>query len=198
LFLFLIFNFVVLGSWYLDCHVYRKRWWHWWWWSPRSNMHDHKRPFTEKDGHIQRSCTASVYNACTRSDTVRNGFCIPRSYKNAKCDTTCPFYISHLWSIISVLYVIDVCRRVFLFLWLSRNVDTLSAIFLPSSPLFSSFYNNSVSLVNYDVSFLPMFRLYVLRVPLFPLFTLIISFCSLCFSLCLAIFTRLPKTSRDF
>jgi hypothetical protein len=76
-----------------------------------------------------------------------------------KTDTTCPFYISHLWSIISVLYVIDVWRRVFLFLWLSRNVDTSSAIF-------TSFYNNSVSLVNYDVSSLPMFRLYLSRVSL--------------------------------
>ncbi len=51
---------------------------------PRSNMHDRKRPFTEKNGDIQRSCTASVYDACTRSDTVRNGFRIRRSYKNAK------------------------------------------------------------------------------------------------------------------
>jgi hypothetical protein len=80
------------------------------------------------------------------------------------CDTTCPFYISHLWSITSVLYVVDVWRRVFLFLWLSLYVDTLSAIFLPSSPLFPSFYNNSVSLVNYHVSSHPMFRLYVSRV----------------------------------
>ncbi len=51
---------------------------------PRSNMHDRKRPFTEKNGDIQRSCTASVYDACTRSDTVGNGFRIRRSYKNAK------------------------------------------------------------------------------------------------------------------
>jgi hypothetical protein len=51
---------------------------------PRSNMHDRKRPFTEENGDIQRSCTASVYGACTRSDTVGKGFRIRRSYKNAK------------------------------------------------------------------------------------------------------------------
>jgi hypothetical protein len=51
---------------------------------PRSNMHDRKRPFTEKNGDLQRPCTASVYDACTRSDTVGNGFRIRRSYKNGK------------------------------------------------------------------------------------------------------------------
>jgi hypothetical protein len=53
---------------------------------PKSNMHDRKRPFTEKKGdiQIQRSCTASVYDAYTRSDTVGNGFRIRRSYKNGK------------------------------------------------------------------------------------------------------------------
>jgi hypothetical protein len=51
---------------------------------PRSNMHDRKRPFTENNRDIQRSWTGFVYDACTRSDTVGNGFCIRRSYKNAK------------------------------------------------------------------------------------------------------------------
>jgi hypothetical protein len=37
-----------------------------------------------KKGGIQRSCTASAYDACTRNDTVGKGFCIRRSYKNAK------------------------------------------------------------------------------------------------------------------
>jgi hypothetical protein len=46
---------------------------------PRSNKHDRKRPFTEKNRNIQRSCTASVYDACTRSDTVGNGFRIVKS-----------------------------------------------------------------------------------------------------------------------
>ncbi len=38
------------------------------------------------------------------------------------CDTTCPSYISHLCSIISLLYVINVWHRVFLFLCVGGRV----------------------------------------------------------------------------
>jgi hypothetical protein len=51
---------------------------------PRSNMHGRKRPFTEKNGHIRRSYTVSVHGHRIRSETVRNGFRIRRSYKNTE------------------------------------------------------------------------------------------------------------------
>jgi hypothetical protein len=51
---------------------------------PRSNMHGRKRPFTEKNGDIRRSYTVSVHGHRIRSETVRNGFRIRRSYKNTE------------------------------------------------------------------------------------------------------------------
>jgi hypothetical protein len=51
---------------------------------PRSNMHGRKRPFTEKNGDIRRSYTVSVHGHRIRSETVRNGFRIQRSYKNTE------------------------------------------------------------------------------------------------------------------
>ncbi len=51
---------------------------------PRSNVHGRKRPFTEKNGDIRRSYTVFVHGHRIRSETVRNGFRIRRSYKNTE------------------------------------------------------------------------------------------------------------------
>jgi hypothetical protein len=48
---------------------------------PRSNMHGRKRPFTVKNGDIRRSYTGSVHGHRIRSETMRNGYRIRRSYK---------------------------------------------------------------------------------------------------------------------
>ena len=66
--------------------------------TPRSNMHARKRSFTEKNGDIRRSCTASVYDARIRSDTVRNGFRKRRSYKNMEW-----LKDKHLYSVYGVI-----------------------------------------------------------------------------------------------
>ena len=47
-------------------------------------MHARKQSFTEKNGDIRRSCTASIYDARMLSDTMRNGFRKWRSYKNTE------------------------------------------------------------------------------------------------------------------
>ncbi len=52
--------------------------------TPRSNMHGRKRPFTMKNGDIRRSYTGSVHGHRIRSETVRNGYRIRRSYKNTE------------------------------------------------------------------------------------------------------------------
>jgi hypothetical protein len=49
---------------------------------PRSNMHGRKRPFTLKNRDIRRSYTGSVHEHRIRSETVRNGYRIRRSYEN--------------------------------------------------------------------------------------------------------------------
>ena len=65
---------------------------------PRSNLHARKRSFTEKNGDIRRSCTASVYDARIRSDTMRNGFRKRRSYKNTEW-----LKEKHLYSVYGVI-----------------------------------------------------------------------------------------------
>jgi hypothetical protein len=47
-------------------------------------MHGRKRPFTMKNGDIRRSYTGSVHGHRIRSETVRNGYRIRRSYKNTE------------------------------------------------------------------------------------------------------------------
>jgi hypothetical protein len=47
-------------------------------------MHGRKRPFTEKNGDIRRY-TEVVHCFRIRSEAVRNGFRIRRSYKNTEC-----------------------------------------------------------------------------------------------------------------
>jgi hypothetical protein len=44
-------------------------------------MHGRKRPFMVKNGDIQRSYTGSVHGHRIRSEMVRNGYRIRRSYK---------------------------------------------------------------------------------------------------------------------
>jgi hypothetical protein len=92
---------------------------------PRSNMHDRKGPFTGKNGDIQRSCAASVYDACTRSDTVGNGFRI-RSYTTAVYGHMAPCVIAYGRTRLSQLYNLMNSIIIYFILFILVNLDGLN------------------------------------------------------------------------